>query len=168
MNVVETERLILCPFSIEDLEEYFQIVDDPDIRRYVSFASKNNIGELDELIKCYSEGNFRDDFYFEIREKTTNKIVGSIIATRNMYYSMTLDVCYLIGSKYRGKGYMTEALLGFIRYIYNDISTVYYFLRFEIENENIASKCVMRKCGGKISRDTLKVWNIQLNPLDLL
>lgn len=168
MNLVETERLILCPFSIEDLEEYFQIVDDPDIRKYVSSASKDSIDELKELIKCYSEGNFRDDFYFEIREKNTNKIVDSIIAVRPD--STTLNVSYLIGSKYRGNGYMTEALLGFIRYIYNDVSKIYHSLNLWIKNENIVSQRVVQKCGGQVlkSHPNGKVWIIKLNPFDLL
>lgn len=168
MNVVETERLILCPFSTNDVEEYFQIVDDPDVRNYVSFASKDSISKLEKLIKCYSEGNFRDDFYFEIREKTTNKIVGAIIAIRMK--QKTLDVSYLIGSKYRGNGYMTEALFGFIGYLYNDISTFYHSFYFTIKNENIASQRVVQKCGGQLFRSLVNdsIWIIKLNQLDLL
>lgn len=170
MNLVETERLFLCPFCLEDVDEYFHIICDPDIRKYVPYAGCETHESAKKLVETYSQGDLKHDFYLEIREKSNNRIVGSIIAVSVPNSNSILDVSYLIGSLYRGNGYMQEALLGFIRYLINDCIHLFHFLEFTIECENVSSQHIVQNCGGKIFQILSKSnkWQIKLDHLDLL
>jgi RimJ/RimL family protein N-acetyltransferase len=168
MTTVETERLILCPFDCADAEEYFHVVCDADIRKYVQYASTFSKESTLMLISAYVAGDFKNDFYLEIREKATQKIVGAIIAIR--VSATGLDVSYLIGRNFRDRGYMKEALAGFINYLITSPEHFYSYLEFTIENENIMSQHVVKSFGATPFRVLSKsmIWRIKLNQFELL
>lgn len=167
MILVETERLVLRSFETTDTDEYFKIVSDDAIQKYVPYTSVFSLNSARELVNDYCLGDFKNDFYVVFKDKQTNVIVGAIIAVK--LSSSTLDVCYLVGSNLRNKGYMKEALMGFISYLLNSDS-MYSYLQLTIENENTASQEVTKSCGGKPFRrlSSSIVWRIKIDQFDLL
>lgn len=167
MILVETKRLVLRNFDVSDVDEYFEVVSDDSIRKYVPYASVFCINSARKLVNDYCLGDFKNDFYVVFKDKQTNIIVGAIIAVK--ISSSTLDVSYLVNSKFRNKGFMKEALIGFINYLFNS-DLMYSYLKFTIEDENVASQQVVQSCGGKPFRKLSKstVWHIKIDPLDLL
>lgn len=165
----ETNRLICQPFEIEDVQEYSDILNDPEIKLYLPYpAASTKKKEIKRIFNDFLCCDFKNQFSFKITEKESHKIIGSIIAFR--LSSCSLDVSYLIGKDYRNKGYMTEALLGFSRYILNDVPDIYHYLQFTVENDNRPSQEVLKKCDAQQYRKLLSsvVWRIKLNPMDLL
>lgn len=159
--IIETNRLILRPFKMEDVDEFFKIID-KSIKKYLWSYSKIECTEdLNELVSAYSKGDFKNDFYYAICDKVTNSIVGTIIAVKTS--SCILDVSYFIGDTYRNNGYMREALLGFKRFLSNS-NFLYSNLQLTTEKSNKVSQRVIEYCGGKCHRDCRDfiIWRIEV------
>lgn len=166
--IIETKRLILRPFRMEDLDEYFSLIADEDIRKYVySYTKISSKEDLSELVSVYAQGDFTNDFYYVICNKVTNNIIGAIIAVKNP--NCILDVSYLIGKSFRNRGYLKEAFMGFINFLLN---SDFFYSRLELitENDNLVSQHIIKSCGGKIHRDgkDFKIWRIKLDHFELL
>ncbi|MBQ7410378.1 MAG: GNAT family N-acetyltransferase [Clostridia bacterium] len=132
---IESERLLLRPFTIADAESYFQMTSDATIRKYVPYCWNENLEETQELIlDYYSRGDFTRDFYVVIEDKISHQLVGAIIAVALRTKPLELDMAILIDAKHRQKGYMSEALEAFTRSVPKPA-----YLSFMIEKDNIAS-----------------------------
>lgn len=131
---IESERLLLRPFTIADAESYFQMTSDATIRKYVPYCWKKTLEEMKELILDYSRGDFTRDFYVVIEDKKSHELVGAIIAVALRTKPLELDMAILIDVNHRKKGYMSEALKAFSRSVPKPA-----YLSFMIKEENIAS-----------------------------
>ena len=147
MFFIETERLNLTPFRREDSKDYFEIIRDEAIKKYVPYASAYTIESTESHIALYEKGDFINDFYIAIRLKKSKKIIGAIIAVRMSHCN--LDISYLVHKDYRNQGYMTEAMKAFIQYLkFSDISGN---MIFTIEDGNSISRSVAISCGAKFT-----------------
>lgn len=146
--VVESERLLLRQFEIADVEEYYQMTQDPLIQHYVPHSYENTIEETYEAFEfSYSVKNNPYDFYLILEHKTTHKIVGAIISTTTKTSPLTLDVGVLTAAEYRRQGYMFEALLAF-----KDAIPKGTELLFAIRKDNIASIKTITKLPGLVEK----------------
>ena len=146
--VVESERLRLRQFELYDVEEYYQMTQDPLIQTYVSFACEQTLENTYEAFElCYSVKNNPYDFYLILEDKTSHKIVGAIISTAVTTTPLSLDVCILTAAEYRGKGYMSEALLAFKDAIPKSTTLI-----FTVDKENQASLSTVRKLPGIVEK----------------
>ena len=166
MIIAETERLIMRSFELSDSDEYFTVISDDAVKKYVPYGSAYTLKGTIELVKSYYLCDFINDFYIVLEDKATSKIIGAIIACK--LDSVSLDVCYLVNRRFRNQGYMKEALSCFVDYVFN--KKRYSILKFTIENENIASRQVVQYCGAtpykKLSNS--RVWRIKFDPIELL
>ncbi len=160
MFFIETERLSLTPFKLEDLRDYFPIISDDDVKRYVPYASAYTLDTARKHLLVYEKGDFVNDFYIAIRLKKSSKIIGSIIAVR--ISQNALDISYLIDKEYRCKGYLTEAFTGFINYL--NSKSINCYLLLSIENDNTASTIVAKKYNSFIFQELYnsKVYAIKI------
>ena len=151
MFYIETKRLELTPFRLEDAEEYFQIISDKDIAKYVPYSSAKTLDTTKKHLEVYEKGDFERDFYICIRSKETGKIIGAIIGCALSY--AILDISYFIGKDYRGLGYCSEAMKAFIKYL-KDNNLKRYNLLLTIEDENLASKNTASHLNAEMFRRT--------------
>ena len=115
--LIESERLYLRKFNLSDAEAYYQMTRDTDIQKYVEYACAPTLEETIENIDLsYSQSDFVHDYYLLLEDKNLHKIVGAILATESIDSSV-LEVCILTHPEFRKKGYMTEALNTFIKYL---------------------------------------------------
>lgn len=146
--VVESERLLLRQFDLADVEEYYQMTQDPLIQSYVSFACENTLEDTYEAFElCYSVKNNPYDYYLIMEDKTSHKIVGAIISTAIKTSPLVLDVCILTGARYRQQGYMSEALTAFVGAVPKETE-----LLFAIKKENTASLKTVTKLPGIVEK----------------
>ncbi len=129
--IVETSRLILRPFTMKDLNEYFEITREKEIKMYVPYACPQTHKDCErDFITSYTVCDFVHDFYVLIERKATRKVIGAIICT----LSDEFDVAYFISKLYREHGYMREALQAFVQSMPKGS-----ILRFDIKQTNTAS-----------------------------
>jgi len=142
---IRTERLILRPFFKNDIEWYYEMVEDKEFRKRLPGLAADGVEEAKWNMKIFTKCDFTNDFYYVITDKECNAM-GIIVAVR--VTKMIIDVSYFLNKEYRHNGYMQEALKKFITEA-RSCNPMYRF-RMIVAPDNIASLKVLRSCNAQI------------------
>ncbi|MFV0465283.1 MAG: GNAT family N-acetyltransferase [Lachnospiraceae bacterium] len=152
---INANRLILRPFTIYALQEIVKAYDAGEYpilpKSVLSEVRKNAmIKKQEQMLQIPRE--FRYWYtYFAIERKEDGAILGFIGAKGLPDQEGLVEFGYALAAEYRGRGYMTEALEGFLDYIYT-----FEFIRgavLYIKETNEISKKVADRVGFKYQRD---------------
>ena len=139
---METDRLILDTVRESDKADYFRnISHDKKVLETFICRYAENLEDFD-----FSSYPGRRDL-FAIRLKQTGRLIGIVL-----YFDEKDGVCeigYGIGSDHWNRGYATEAVRCFLRYLFLEKGFRTVYASFFRGNE--ASKRVMEKCGMRFS-----------------
>lgn len=145
---LETERLILRKFKIEDAEAmYNNWATDPECNKYLSWDLHKNIEETKSIIQMWIDQYDKGSYNWVVELKDTHEIIGNISAVHIHKKDLNCEIGYCYGSKYWGKGYGTEALKRVIEFFLNDCSL--HLVEARHISGNPASGRVMEKSGMK-------------------
>lgn len=154
-----TERLLLRRFIIDDAQDMFDHwASDCEVAKYLRWAPHNTVEETKELlrewVKCY-DGITNYNWGIVLRE--SNTLIGGISFVNIHEADECGEVGYCLGKPWWGKGLMTEALQGVLRFAFDQCG----FHRIEAYHSvrNPASGRVMQKAGmifEGISREKYK------------
>lgn len=149
--ILETERLILRPFTDSDVQDVFDCWEsDPDVARYMFWTSHNDIEKTKEWIAFEIGQIEKDDWYrFALVLKENNELIGTAL----VYYEEEVqcwEIGYNLGKKYWGKGYTTEAVKRVIEFA-EELGITEIVGRYA--KENPASGKVMEKLGFQYEKD---------------
>ena len=120
--ILDTERLILRPWTEDDAEDLFEYAKDPDVGPIAGWPPHKDVEESLDVIKnvlaveeCYA-----------ICEKGSDRAIGAISLKLNGHTDMTErdDECelgYWLGKPYWGRGYMPEAAIEILRHGFEDL-----------------------------------------------
>lgn len=141
---LETERLIVDEITAEDREDYF-----------VNISHDKAV--LETFVCLYQEDLETFDFdrylgrtdLFAVREKASRRLIGIFVECEVDPAAGSLEIGYGLGSRYWGKGYMTEAVSALLSYYFEQTSFTTVYASFF--PENTASQKVMEKCGMTFS-----------------
>ena len=147
-EILETNRLILRPVTLDDKLEIFKWTGDPVVTKYLSYNTYKTPEEAKFWIDAlYNEENHLD---YGIVFKETNELIGAI----NLFFSEKRNawsIGYGIRQDMWNKGIVTEAgerLIDFARQKYDIEKIVGIFAK-----ENVGSGRVMEKLGFKYVKD---------------
>ena len=145
---LETDRLILRKFRIEDAEGMFNNwATDPLVNKYLSWPLHKNVEEtkniISKWISKYDEGSYN----WIVELKDNHEVIGSVCEEGKNLKHKTIAVGYCYGSKYWNKGYASEALRKVIEYLLLDQG--FYLVEANHRSSNPASGRVMQKAGMK-------------------
>lgn len=145
-KTLETERLILRKYKIEDAKEmYKNWGTDPKCNKYLPWELHENINQTKEIITDWISQYKEDKFKWAIELKNTNEIIGGIDVVKLNKKNNTCEIGYCIGSKFWNNGYTTEALKKVIEYLFLECD--FYLIEAHHHKTNIASGKVMKKAG---------------------
>jgi ribosomal-protein-alanine N-acetyltransferase len=121
--IVETERLILRPLTLDDAETAFcGWTGDTEAMKYVSWLPHNTIGETVEwlkevALKVNEDGNItkNDNYIWGFELKETGKLIGSGGLIWENDWGL-FQVGYNINKDYWALGYTTEAMSAIIQF----------------------------------------------------
>ena len=146
---LETERLILRKFKINDAKDVFENYASSDmVTKYMVWDTHSSIdvteNYLESVVKNYKDNKFFD---WAIELKNKNIVIGSIGAKKLDEEISKIEVGYCIGEKWWNQGIVTEALQEVIKFFFEKIN----INRIEAYHDvrNIASGRVMQKSGMK-------------------
>lgn len=144
---LETERLILRPFTMDDAEDMFTgWASDPEVTKYLTWPTHTSIDQtrfvLDLWIKEYKDPK---RINCAIETKEDHKLIGGIDIVG--YEEGVPVIGYNLSRKYWGKGYMTEVCRCMLNYLF---SRGYPDVRIDAVVDNIGSNKVIQKCGGEL------------------
>ena len=147
-KTLETERLILRKFTIEDAEGVFKNwATDPNVNKFLSWPLHKNVDETKEVISKWISEYENGSYNWIVELKATHEVIGSICEQGKNLKHKTISLGYNYGSKFWGKGYATEALRRVIEYLLKEQD--FYLVEANHRSSNPASGRVMQKAGMK-------------------
>ena len=148
-KVLETERLLLRPFAVEDAEAmYRNWACDPEVTKYLTWPVHVSPEATAELLADWVSQYARKDYYsWAIVLKELGQPVGSISIVTHKDEAEKATVGYCIGRRWWRKGITSEALGLVIDYLIGEVGMNRVESYHDANNPN--SGAVMRKCGMK-------------------
>ena len=150
---IETERLLIRPFSLEDADAFLPLVSLPEVLR---FTGESPLASADEARELLKDRQLRDyELYGYGRMACIEKASGRLIGFSGLKYLDDIretDVGYRFLPEAWGKGYASESTAAIM-----EVHPAQFGLTRIIglvDPENRASVRVLRKCGLTYERRT--------------
>ena len=140
--IVETERLLLRPVTLDDAEAMFAYASDKDNTRY-TFPTNQSLEETKNNIAQFYLANPLGRWGIEL--KSTGEFIGTIDLHKIDSVLKKVAISYIINQKYWNQGLTTEANRAVIKLIFEKIGM--NKLTALHDKDNPASGKVMEKSG---------------------
>lgn len=146
-KVIETYRLILRPFKVEDASAVFETwASDPEVTKYMSWPTHRSVADSEGYMafvqEMYAKKSGGD---WAITLKDTGKLIGSMGAYIANERAKSVNSGYIIAKDYWLQGYTSEAYSAVIDYLFRETEVLRIAAYHDIRN--VGSGAVMRKCG---------------------
>lgn len=148
---IETKRLILRPFKMDDLDNLFEYASVPGTGEAAGWPHHENKDVSLYRINRFIEGKHT----FALVYKENNKVIGSLgleemsesfVEKISEFHNLCgREVGYVLSKDYWGQGLMPEAVQAVINYCFNTLN--YDFLLCGHFDKNARSSRVQDKCG---------------------
>jgi ribosomal-protein-alanine N-acetyltransferase len=111
VEVLETPRLILRPFSLDDAERLTALLQDPDVHRWTASIPYpyTNDHAVEFISKRLSDDFSGDSFAWAITDRKVGHVIGGMGLHDVVFDRGRAELGYWMGAEYRGVGYATEA-----------------------------------------------------------
>lgn len=160
---LETARLILRRFTMEDTEAMYQNWgSDNEVTKYLTWPTHISIA-VSRAVLAEWTGNYGKANYYQwaiaLKDDELNPI-GSIGANFCDDYTQMAHVGYCIGKEWWRKGLVSESLQSVIDYLIDEVGMNRIEAKHDANNPN--SGAVMKKCGMKYEGTLRQAnWNNQ-------
>lgn len=143
MKTIETERLILRDWQIEDLDDLYEYAKNPNVGPMSGWEPHSSKEMSLNILKHYIEKDER----WAIELKDNRKVIGSIklCADENRGKYKAKYISFVLSFDYWGKGYATEAVKRVVAYVFEEMD-IDLLSAFHFPHNN-RSKRVIEKCG---------------------
>ena len=146
--VLETDRLILRKFQLNDAENMFiNWAASPEVTRYVTWFPHSSVEISRNVIEAWIDEYQEPDYYqwaIVLKERGDDPI-GSISVVAHDDRLMIAHIGYCIGRRWWHRGIMTESLQAVIGFLFDAVGVMRIESRHDPRNPH--SGAVMRKCG---------------------
>lgn len=144
---IETERLILRPFVLEDIEPAFRNwTSDQRVTEFLRWKAHQDSSVTENVLKEWIENYKCDSFYqWAIVLKETEEPIGTISVVSMDEKIGMVHIGYCIGSKWWNRGYTSEAFSSIIPFFFHELKVRRIESQHDPNNPN--SGKVMAKCG---------------------
>jgi len=151
----ETERLLLRPHTLDDIEPSYQMNLDEKVSRYTGDNGVVSREEIERRIKEDVLGDYEKHGYgrFALELKDTGEFIG-FAGLKYLEDLKEVDLGYRLKSIYWGKGFATEAAWACLEFGFEvlDLKRIIAMLL----PENNASIRVLEKLGFCFEKETIK------------
>ena len=143
---LETKRLILRPWRLEDAEDMYELARDPDIGAGCGFEPHKNVEESREIARMFMNSRAT----FAVVPKDLGRVAGAAGLKLGDESSLgssenECDVGYWIGKPFWGNGYAPEAVRALLRLAFEELRLKRVWAGYFDGNEK--SKRALEKCG---------------------
>ena len=152
--IIETERLILRPFTENDSKDVYEYLKEPAVNCFACMKLNSVDEAKEEMKKRISE----TEYYFAIVLKDSGKVIGEIDAypetgephADENSVRDTFSPCWMLNADYQGKGYAFEAVHAFFDYLFSKKGArrIYAYVEdYNLSSQHLCEKLGMRKEG---------------------
>ena len=144
---LETENLILRPFKDDDVDDYFGVLDSPEVRRWLHIPeSLDRSDAWQQMAWFVGQWELRGTGHWALEEKKSGQFVGRAGLHRPERHDWPgVEVGWLLHPDYWGRGYATEAGAEAVRYGFEELQVDKLFSC--ILPENYRSQAVAKRLG---------------------
>lgn len=147
---IETERLLLRRFSIEDADAmYHNWASDPEVTKFLTWQSHDSVETSSEILEDWII-NYNDNYYYNwaiVLKDHGSDPIGNIAANSINDDISMIHLGYCLGKNWWHQGIMSEALKAVIDYFFDEVDA--YRIESQHDPKNPYSGMVMKKCGMK-------------------
>ena len=148
MESLETNRLMLRPWRLSDVEDLYDYAKSNLVGPNAGWPPHESLNESREIIKKFVD----EACVYAMELKSSNKVIGGIGIHRRKPDPALKDlnqreIGYVLNPKYWGNGYVPEATNRLIEYGFEDLSLDLIWCGHY--RDNYKSKRVNEKCGFK-------------------
>lgn len=149
--MLETERLILRRFKMEDLEQiYHNCWSDPDVWKWSSYEPMEKIDDIFTLNNIFTDFWFSkyenlEHYDWAIQLKSSSEVIGRLRGIKPDNRICQIELAYELGKSWWNQGLMSEAVNAIIGFFIKEVGFNRIYAAHA--HENPASGRVMQKCG---------------------
>ena len=116
----ETERLVARPFTLDDAEPFAAYRGDPDVARYQSWDdyTLDDARELVDSLQGEAPGVPGDWFQIALESRAERTLIGDLALHIDEDEPRVAEVGFTLSPGEQGKGYATEALTGYVEWLF--------------------------------------------------
>ena len=153
--IIETEHLILRPFTENDAADAYEYLHKPMVHCFACMKTET----MEDARKAVLDRAKDGEFYFAIMLKENGQVIGEIEAMpeatapdEENAARDTFSPCWMLNPEYHGKGYAYEAAHAFFDYLFErkGARRIYAYT----EDYNVASQKIGRASG----RERVSAW----------
>jgi RimJ/RimL family protein N-acetyltransferase len=145
LEAIETERLRLSPFAIDDVEAAVRWFSDPEVMQFVPSGPDGSMEATRRRVETYRQHQAAHGFSkWVIRQRGSAEPVGDS-GLLVLEESGAIDLGFRLARPYWGRGFATEAAAAWIRVAFIDLGLVR--LTAFTHPSNVASVGVLKKVG---------------------
>ena len=147
---IETERLILRRFAVEDAEAMFKNwAGDGEVTKYLTWAAHESADVSKSVLKDWAASYQNDNYYHWaiVLKANGEEPIGSIAAVGINDEVSSVHIGYCLGKSWWHRGIMSEALKAVIDFFFKNVGANRIESRHDPRNPH--SGMVMQKCGMK-------------------
>lgn len=136
--MIETKRLCIRKFMMDDLFDFHEMISNPEVAGKSGWMQSENIAQTEKILIQL----LHDPAMYAIVLKETNKLIGSISIHQVFNRAvMTRELAYALNQDYWGHGYMKEAVWVMIDEAFRRFGTEMLVVR--VSENNFSSKKVV-------------------------
>lgn len=140
---IETERLVLRPFVLEDAQAmYDNWASDDEVTRFLTWPTHESVEVTRQVVRGWTQ--LPPDRY-EWCVEIGGEPMGSLGTVHTDEETGTIEIGYCLSRKCWGQGYMPEAVRAVIRFLFDTVGANRIIAKHDLENPK--SGRVMEKAG---------------------
>jgi RimJ/RimL family protein N-acetyltransferase len=177
MVILETQRLMLRPHTMDDLLPLHELLDDPEVWQYDPGFPRSIEERRDWLVYRMYELRMVGVGCFAVQLKSTNTLIGRCgleayleneVSHDNVpYNTFEVELYYHFGRRYWGQGYASEAALAIVQHAFQDLK-LRRLVTPGVHRDNVRSRGLMQRIGMNVTsspHDENEVMGILNNPI---
>ena len=147
---IETDRLILRKFTLEDAAPMFKNwASDPEVTKYLTWQPHESVESTKAYISfLLSEYEKPDTCHWVIELKESGEAIGSIAVVSWDERTSAAEMGYCLGRAYWGRGLVPEALKAVMDLLFDEVGCERVSAKHDAENPK--SGRVMQKAGMRL------------------
>lgn len=114
-TILETQRLLIREFVVDDAEAFYAFNSDPEVMRYTGEPPSASVDEVRELIRTYPDYRAHGYGRWAVVHKPDDRVIG-FNGLKYLDDLCETDLGYRLHIDYWGRGIATESSLAIVRY----------------------------------------------------